>query len=154
MSRSTNLVILSGHLGKGVDFRTTGGGKAVASFSFATDEGYRNRQTGEWVNRTAWHRVVTYQPPLVEMLQKHGTKGRFAEVVGTLRYRTWRRAGEDADRQAVEVLVEPSGSIRFPVPERLPTEMEEALDGIQAEIDRARAEGTLGAGRDDEERAV
>lgn len=145
MSRSTNLVILSGHLGKGIDFRTTGRDKPVASFSLATDEGYRNRDTGEWINRAAWHRVVTYQPALVEMLRKHGTKGRFVEVVGKLRHRAYRRPGEDADRRVVEVLVEASGSIIFPVPERIPSEMEETLDTIQAEIDQARAGGRLGA---------
>lgn len=155
MSRSTNLVILSGHLGKAVDIRTTTRSKPVASFSLATDEGYRNRETGEWVNRTAWHRIVTYQPALVGMLRKHGSKGRFVEVVGKLRNRAYRRADEDADRQVTEILVEPSGSIIFPVPERVASEMEETLDGIQADIDRARAEGKLGAeengGGEDEE---
>jgi single-strand DNA-binding protein len=146
MSRSLNLVVLSGHLGGAVDVRTTNAKEKVASFSLATDEGYRDRDTGQWVNRAAWHRVVTYQAPLVEMLEKQGTKGRFAEVAGTLRYRKYRKTGEVSDRQATEILIDWSGSIRFPVPERVPSETEVFLDQVQAEIDRAREAGTLGAG--------
>jgi single-strand DNA-binding protein len=144
MSRSLNLVILSGHLGKGVEVRTTNRAEKVATFSLATDESYRDRETGAWVNRAAWHRIVTYQAPLVEMLEKHAAKGRFAEVTGTLRYRKYRTPGEDRDRQVAEILIERNGSIRFPVAERAPTEIEELLDAVQADIDRAKADGTLG----------
>jgi len=80
------------------------------------------------------------------MLEKHGTKGRFAEVAGTLRYRKYRKAGEDSDRHATEILIDWSGSIRFPVPERVPSETEDMLNQAQAEIDRAREAGALGAG--------
>lgn len=149
MSRSLNHVILSGHLGNAVDIRTTGAGEKVASFSLATDEGYRHRETKEWINRAAWHRIVTYQAPLIDMLESRGTKGRFAEIVGTLRYRKFRKAGEDADRQVTEILVDWSGSIRFPVPERVPSETEDMLNSIQAEIDRARLEADPDAGDED-----
>jgi single-strand DNA-binding protein len=149
MSRSLNLVVLSGHLGGAVDVRATNANEKVASFSLATDEGYRDRDTGQWVNRAAWHRVVTYQAPLVEMLEKQGTKGRFAEVAGTLRYRKYRKAGEDSDRHATEILVDWSGAIRFPVPERQPSETEDMLNQIQSEIDRARESGPVGAGDGD-----
>ena len=48
----------------------------MANLSIATDEGYIDRQSGERVDKTEWHRVVTFQPGLVDMFEKHAKKGR------------------------------------------------------------------------------
>ena len=40
----------------------------------------RDRNTGERQERTAWHRVVTFQPGLIDMLKKHARKGRLVYV--------------------------------------------------------------------------
>ena len=52
----------------------TSGGK-VANLSIATDESYIDKQSGERVDRTEWHRVVTFQPGLVDMFERHARKG-------------------------------------------------------------------------------
>ena len=68
-----NQVNLIGRLGQDVEIRTTTtSGDKVATMSVATDEGYRNRDTGKWVDRTEWHRLVAFSPGLVDMLEKHG----------------------------------------------------------------------------------
>jgi len=81
--------------------------------SIATDEGYIDRSTGERVDRTEWHRVVTFQPGLVDMLEKHATKGRLVYVSGVLQTRRYRKDGEDSDRFSTEIRLAPGGRIQF-----------------------------------------
>ncbi|MFE0759373.1 single-stranded DNA-binding protein [Inquilinus sp. NPDC058860] len=111
-----NKFIVSGHLGDDVEIFTFQDGRRKASLSLASNEGYKDRETGAWVDRTAWHKVITYQKGLISMLEKHGTKGRLAQVVGTMTYRKYRIEGEGSDRVAPEVLVDERGEIEFPTP--------------------------------------
>ena len=94
-----------------INHLTTGG--RVANMSIATDEGYLDRSTGQRVDRTEWHRVVTFQPGLVDMLEKHATKGRLVYVSGVLQTRRYRKDGEDADRFSTEIRLAPGGRIQF-----------------------------------------
>ena len=52
----------------------TNGGR-VANVSIATDESYLDRNSGDKVDRTEWHRIVTFQDGLVEMMEKHAKEG-------------------------------------------------------------------------------
>jgi len=81
--------------------------------SIATDEGYLDRSTGSRVDKTEWHRVVTFQPGLIDMLEKHATKGRLVYVSGVLQTRRWRKDGEDADRFSTEIRLAPGGRVQF-----------------------------------------
>ena len=90
----------------------TSGGR-VANMSIATDEGYIDRSTGERVDRTEWHRVVTFQPGLVDMLERHARKGRLVYVSGVLQTRRWRKDGEDSDRFSTEIRLAPGGRVQF-----------------------------------------
>ena len=58
-----------GRLGADVTVNHLTSGGRVANMSIATDEGYLDRNTGERVDRTEWHRVVTFQPGLIDMLE-------------------------------------------------------------------------------------
>ena len=102
-----------GRLGADVTINHLTSGGRVANMSIATDEGYVDRSTGERVDRTEWHRVVTFQPGLVEMLEKHARKGRLVYVSGVLQTRRWRKDGEDADRFSTEIRLAPGGRIQF-----------------------------------------
>ena len=57
----------------------TNGGR-VANVSIATDESYLDRNSGDKVDRTEWHRIVTFQDGLVEMMEKHARKNRTTAV--------------------------------------------------------------------------
>ena len=94
-----------------VNHLTTGG--RVANMSIATDESYLDRNGGDRVEKTEWHRVVTFQPGLVDMLEKHARKGRLVYVSGKLQTRRWRKDGEDSDRFSTEILLAPGGRIQF-----------------------------------------
>ena len=112
---SVNKVFLNGRIGQDAEVRTTQNGR-VAAFTLATDEGWKDRESGEWQERTEWHRVVTFQPGLVDLLDRHAKKGRLVSVVGKLTSRKYRREGEDADRTVAEVVVDLRGEIDFPTP--------------------------------------
>ena len=108
-----NMVILEGRLGGDVEIRQMMSGGRVATMSLATDEGYRDKNTGQWVDRAEWHRIVTFQEGLIDVLQKHAVKGRLTSVVGKLQTRRWRKQGEDADRFGTEIIITPGGQVNF-----------------------------------------
>ncbi len=113
MAFGENKVMLIGRLGDDVTVNHLASGGRVANLSIATDESYINKQTGERVDQTQWHRGVTFQDGLIDMLQKHAKKGRLVYVSGKLQTRRWRKDGEDSDRFSTEVLLVPGSRIQF-----------------------------------------
>ena len=113
MSFGLNRVELIGRLGADVTVNHLSSGGRVANMSIATDESYVNRQNGERVDKTEWHRVVTFQDGLVDMLQKHARKGRLVYIDGKLQTRRWSKPGEDSDRYSTEILLVPGSRIQF-----------------------------------------
>ena len=113
MAFGLNRAEVIGRLGGDVSISSLQSGDRVASFSVATDESYVDRQSGERVDRTQWHRVVTFQQGLVEMFEKYGKKGRLIYIAGKLRTRTWRKSGEDSDRSSTEIVLVPGSDVQF-----------------------------------------
>ena len=138
MAFGLNRVELIGRLGADVTVNQLMSGGRVANLSIATDESYINRQTGDKVDKTEWHRVVTFQDGLIDMFVKHATKGRLVYIDGKLQTRRWSKPDEDGDRFSTEILLVPGGRVQF-------------LDkpngnGAPAQADPAMA-GDTGAGR-------
>ena len=113
MAFGLNMAQLIGRLGADVTINHLTSGGRVANMSIATDESYIDRQTGERKDQTQWHRVVTFQNGLVDMLEKHAKKGRLVYVSGKLQTRNWRKDGEDSDRFSTEILLVPGGRVQF-----------------------------------------
>ncbi|GBQ42018.1 single-stranded DNA-binding protein [Komagataeibacter europaeus] len=109
----TSKHILMGHLGSDADIVTLANGKRKARLSVADSEGWRDAE-GQWQERTHWHSVVTFQPGLVDYLEKHATKGRLVYVEGAIRSRRYRKDGEETDRTETETIVGPRDTISFP----------------------------------------
>jgi single-strand DNA-binding protein len=84
---SVNKVILVGRLGRDPETRYTGGGQAVANFSVATDETYKDRN-GEKQKRTEWHKIVAWGPK-AEFAQKYLKKGNLIYIEGSIRSSEW-----------------------------------------------------------------
>ena len=112
MSFGLNRAELIGRLGADVTVNHLVSGGRVANLSIATDESYTSN-TGERVDKTEWHRVVTFQPGLVDMLVKNARKGRLVYVAGKMQTRRWRKDGEDSDRFSTEILLVPGSRIQF-----------------------------------------
>ena len=72
-----------------------------------------DRQTGDKVDKTEWHRVVTFQDGLIDMFEKHATKGRLVYIDGKLQTRRWSKPDEDGDRFSTEILLVPGGRVQF-----------------------------------------
>ncbi len=71
------------------------------------------RASGERVDRTEWHWVVTFQDGLIDMFVKHAKKSRLLYVDGKLQTRRWKKEGEDSDRFSTEILIVPGGRVQF-----------------------------------------
>ena len=113
MAFGLNRVELIGRLGADVTVNHLTSGGRVANISVATDESYLNKQTGERVDKTEWHRIVTFQDGLISMLEKHARKGRLVYIDGKLQTRRWSKPGEDGDRFSTEILLVPGGRVQF-----------------------------------------
>jgi len=87
-----NKVILVGRLGKDPEVRHLESGTAVANFSMATSEVYRDRQTNEKREQTEWHNVVLWRG-LAEIAEKYVKKGDMVYIEGKLRTRSWDKDG-------------------------------------------------------------
>ena len=98
-----NKVILVGNLGKDPEVRYLDSGVAVANFSLATTESYKNKE-GERVNQTEWHNVVLWRG-LAEIAEKYLKKGSSVYIEGKIKNRKW----EDKDgntRYNTEILAD------------------------------------------------
>jgi single-strand DNA-binding protein len=84
---SVNKVILVGRLGRDPETRYTGGGQAVANFSIATDETYKDRN-GEKQKRTEWHKIVVWGKQ-AEIAQQYLKKGSLLFLEGRIQSREW-----------------------------------------------------------------
>ena len=87
MARGVNKVILIGNLGGDPEVRYTPDGVAVANFSLATTESWKDRN-GERQERTEWHRLVLWRQ-LAEIAKSYLRKGSKLYVEGKLQTRSW-----------------------------------------------------------------
>ena len=113
MAFGLNNAQIIGRLGADTTINHLASGGRVANISVATDESYISKESGERIDRAEWHRVVTFQEGLVEMLSKHGKKGRLVYVSGKLQTRKWKKDSEDSDRYSTEILLVPGGRVQF-----------------------------------------
>ena len=89
-----NKVILVGHVGKDPEVRYLEGGVAVARFSLATSESYKNKN-GEKVEQTEWHNITVWRQ-LAEIVDKYVKKGQLLYIEGKIRTRT---VGEEGNKK-------------------------------------------------------
>lgn len=92
MAKSINKVTLIGTIGRDPEVRYMPNGNAVANLSLATDESYNDKQTGQKVEQTEWHRLVIYGK-LAEIVQQYLKKGSRAYFEGKLKTREWEKDG-------------------------------------------------------------
>ena len=104
MSGSVNKVILIGNLGKDPEVRHLENGTAVASFSIATSESYKDKTSGEKIVNTDWHNIVIWRG-LAEVAEKYLHKGDKVYIEGKLKTRTWQDK-EGATRYTTEVVAD------------------------------------------------
>lgn len=104
-----NKVILIGHLGAAPEIKRSQDGKALATFSLATSEAWRDKATGERRERTEWHRVVIVNEGLVKVAEQYLKKGSKVYLEGANRTRKWTDNG-GVERYLTEVILGPFNS--------------------------------------------
>ena len=112
MAFGLNRAEVIGRIGADVTVNHLASGGRVANLNIATDESYISKD-GERVDRTEWHRLVTFQDGLITMLEKNARKGRLVYVDGKMQTRRWRKDGEESDRFSTEILLVPGSRIQF-----------------------------------------
>ena len=93
MGKGVNKVIIIGNLGQDPEVKYMPNGNAVANISVATSESWKDKNTGEKVEKTEWHRVVFFKR-LAEIVGEYIKKGSKVYVEGQLRTRKWDKDGQ------------------------------------------------------------
>lgn len=104
MAGSVNKVLLIGNLGRDPEIRYNQAGDKIGSFSVATSESWKDKQTGERRERTEWHRIVVFNEHLNEVLEKYVRKGSKVYLEGELRTRKW-TAQDGTEKYTTEVVL-------------------------------------------------
>lgn len=101
--KSLNRVTLIGNLGKDPELRYTAGGQAVATFSIATNESWKDKE-GNLQEKTEWHNIVAWQR-LAEICGEYLKKGRKVYIEGRLQTRNYEDK-EGVKRYVTEIVAQ------------------------------------------------
>ncbi len=102
MSRGLNKVLIIGTLGQDPETRYAANGNAVVNLSVATNETWKDKQTGEQKKSTEWHRIVMFGK-VAEIAGQYLRKGSQAYFEGKLQTRKWQDK-DGSDRWSTEIL--------------------------------------------------
>ncbi len=83
-----NKVLLIGNVGKDPEVRHLESGASIASFSLATTERFRDRNSGESKESTEWHNIVAWRQ-LADLAENYIRKGMQIYVEGRIHNRSW-----------------------------------------------------------------
>ena len=104
MARGINKVIIVGNLGGDPETRYMPSGSAVTNLTVATNESWKDKQTGEQKDRTEWHKVAMFNR-LAEVAAEYLRKGSQVYIEGKLRTRKWQdKNGQD--RWTTEIIAD------------------------------------------------
>lgn len=102
MARGVNKVILIGNLGQDPEVKYMPNGNAVANITVATSESWKDKNTGEQVDKTEWHRVIFFRR-LAEVVGEYLHKGSKIYIEGKLQTRKWQDKN-GADHWTTEII--------------------------------------------------
>jgi single-strand DNA-binding protein len=103
MAKSVNKVILLGNLGKDPEVKYTPGGMAIARFTLATNERFKDKE-GNWQDKTEWHNLVAFQRT-AEIVGEYLKKGRTVYVEGRLQSSSWEDKETGQKKYKTEIIV-------------------------------------------------
>ncbi|MBO2923676.1 single-stranded DNA-binding protein [Pseudomonas asiatica] len=110
MARGVNKVILVGTCGQDPEVRYLPNGNAVTNLSLATSEQWTDKQTGQKVERTEWHRVSLFGK-VAEIAGEYLRKGSQCYIEGKLQTREWEKDG--IKRYTTEIIVDINGTMQL-----------------------------------------
>lgn len=108
MAGSLNRVMLIGNLGRDPETRTFQNGGKVCNLRIATSETWKDKDSGERKERTAWHSVAIFNDGLVRIAEQYLRKGSKVYIEGQLQTRKWQDQSGN-DRYSTEVVLQGFG---------------------------------------------
>lgn len=100
-----NKAIILGNVGRDPEIRRAQStGAPIASFSIATSEQWRDKETGERKERTQWHNIVCFNEGLCKVIEQYVKKGTRVLVEGQIETRKW-TAQDGGDRYTTEIVL-------------------------------------------------
>lgn len=86
---SVNKVILVGNLGRDPEVRTTQAGQKIVNLRLATNERWKDKQTGEMQERVEWHSIAIFNDNIADVAERYCRKGSSVYIEGQLQTRKW-----------------------------------------------------------------
>ena len=108
MAKGINKVTLLGNLGNDPETRYLPNGNAVTNITLATGDAWKDKQSGQVVERTEWHRVVFFGK-VAEVAGEYLRKGSQCYIEGRLQTREWEKDG--VKRYTTEIVVDMTGRL-------------------------------------------
>lgn len=105
MVGSINKVILVGNLGADPRVSNTQSGAKIVNLNVATSDRWKDKLSGDWKERTEWHRVVIFNPQLAETAERYLRKGSKVYIEGQLQTRKW-EDNNGQERYTTEVVLQ------------------------------------------------
>ena len=102
MARGVNIAIIVGTLGNDPELKQLPSGDSVANISVATNESWKDKNTGERIEKTEWHRIVVFGK-LAEICGQYLKKGSQVYFEGKVQTRKWQDQNGQ-DRYSTEIL--------------------------------------------------
>jgi single-strand DNA-binding protein len=140
MTSSINKVILIGNVGRDPEVRQISDTRQVATFSLATSETRKNKNTNEKITETNWHNIVVLSDGLVGLVEKFVKKGSKLYIEGSLRTRKWQDK-EGNNRSTTEVVLGGLGCNMCMLDKRGDRDREKQQDGESGVSDSGSEEG-------------
>ena len=102
---SVNKAILVGSVGKDPEVRRTNSGDPIVSFSLATSDTWRDKESGERKERTVWHNIVIFNEGLAKIAESYVKKGSKLYIEGAIQTRKWQDQS-GSDRYTTEIVLQ------------------------------------------------
>lgn len=88
-----NKVVLLGRVGSDPEVKVSTREEKFAGFSLATSERFKNK-SGEWQEKTQWHRLVCWDPNIAKTIEQYVKKGTMLYIEGQVETRQYDHNGE------------------------------------------------------------
>ena len=108
MAGSLNKAQIIGNVGSAPEIRSMQNGERVATLSIATSETWKDK-AGERQEKTQWHRVVTFNQNIVNVIEKYVSKGSKLYVEGSIETRKWDKDG--VPQYSTEIVLKPFNGV-------------------------------------------
>lgn len=107
-----NTVILIGNVGKTPEIRTMQDGTMVASFSVATSESWKDKNTSERKQKTEWHNISVFNKAIIDIIKLYVKKGSRVYIEGSIQNDKWDKDG--VTHYMTKIVIKPySGNLRL-----------------------------------------